>query len=453
MTDSHSVIVIGGGLAGSLLAIELARQGQTPGVIERRSEFARDTEESGRSINLALSARGIAALERCEVLSEIEPLLMPMKGRMVHAPDGDSTFAPYGQRELEIIYSVSRAALNQSLYEHASSVYGVDYRFRTRFADIDPKTSAGQVQGPEGALALDARVVLAADGAGSAVREALRRRAGLEVREIPLGHGYKELSIPPTADGRHALDPTALHIWPRGGFMLIALPNADASFTATLFLSRDGDPGFGRLHDWPRQRRFMQEHFPDAMPLLIRLEADFHDNPVGLLGTIRCRRWHVGGRAALIGDAAHAVVPFHGQGMNAAFEDCVELVRSLDEGLADWQTVFEAYQRRRLDNANAIADMALENYRVMREAVREPRFLLRKQLEHELERRHPGRFVARYSLVMFHRVPYAEAYRRGAVQARLLDRLLEGAETLDDVDFALAARLVEARLTDIVEPA
>jgi kynurenine 3-monooxygenase len=442
MTDSHSVIVIGGGLAGSLLAIELARQGQTPGVIERRSEFARDTEESGRSINLALSARGIAALERCEVLSEIEPLLMPMKGRMVHAPDGDSTFAPYGQREHEIIYSVSRAALNQSLYEHASSVYGVDYRFRTRFADIDPKTSAGQVQGPEGALALDARVVLAADGAGSAVREALRRRAGLEVREIPLGHGYKELSIPPTADGRHALDPTALHIWPRGGFMLIALPNIDGSFTATLFMPNRGDPGFDTLIDASVSGFFSRE-FPDAHELIEGLDAQFRAHPTGALGTVRCRRWHVDNRYLLLGDAAHAIVPFHGQGMNAAFEDVVLLGRLIARHGDDWSTVFRKFEDGRIENANAIADMALENYVEMRDTVRDPSFRLRRELELELERRFPNEFVPRYSMVMFHpEIPYATAQRRGREQERILRELTENKTRLADVDFLYAERLV-----------
>ena len=280
----------------------------------------------------------------------------------------------------------------------------------------------------------------------------MQKITDLGVSEELLEHGYRELSIPADVNGNFRMDPHALHIWPRGGFMLIALPNADGSFTVTLFLSNDGDPGFGRLHDWSHQLQFMRRYFPDAIPLLTSLEDEFLHNPVGLLGTIRCKRWHIEGRAALLGDAAHAVVPFHGQGMNAAFEDCVELINILDEGAGDWQSVFEAYQERRIDNANAIADMALENYQVMREAVRDPRFLLRKELEHELERRHPGRFIARYSLVMFHRFPYAEAYRRGAVQADLLDRLLEGAASIDDVDFNLAARLVGELLAEIEEP-
>ncbi|MDX1381597.1 MAG: FAD-dependent monooxygenase, partial [Xanthomonadales bacterium] len=227
---------------------------------------------------------------------------------------------------------------------------------------------------------------------------------------------------------------------------------ADRSFTVTLFLSRGGDPGFDALRDADSQRAFMEQEFADAVPLLTRLEQDFRDNPVGILGTVRCRQWHLGGRGLLIGDAAHAVVPFHGQGMNAAFEDCVALADALEDRERDWQSIFRQVEAERRPNANAIADMALENYWIMRDAVRDPRFLVRKALEHELERRHPGRFVGRYSLVMFHRIPYAEAQRRGEVQADILDALMQDADTLEQVDMAEAARLIAARLEPIEEP-
>ena len=239
--------------------------------------------------------------------------------------------------------------------------------------------------------------------------------------------------------------------------MLIALPNADGSFTVTLFLSNGENPGFANLLNWPEQQEFMQQQFPDAMELLSDLEADFRDHPVGLLGTVRCKKWYHQDKGVLLGDAAHAVVPFHGQGMNAAFEDCVEFMDCLEDAAdgkdRDWEQFFIRFQERRIDHANAIADMALENYEIMRESVRDPGFLLRKELEHELERRHPRRFIARYSLVMFHRLPYARVYQRGLQQAAILDRLLEGAGILDDIDFELAARLVDGQLNEIKEPA
>jgi kynurenine 3-monooxygenase len=280
----------------------------------------------------------------------------------------------------------------------------------------------------------------------------MQQSGDLGVSEDLLEHGYKELHIAPAADGSFVMDANALHIWPRGGFMMIALPNADSSFTVTLFLSNRGDPGFEAMPDWKSQKAFMHQYFPDAIPLLDDLERDFRENPVGLLGTIRCRKWHLDGKAVLLGDAAHAVVPFHGQGMNAAFEDCVEFMDCLEQGADNWEALFERFQQRRVNHANAIADMALENYQVMREAVRDPRFLLRKELEHELERRHPARFIARYSLVMFHRMPYADVYQRGKVQASILDQLLEHAGKLGDVDFDLAARLVDGQLNKIKLP-
>ncbi len=234
--------------------------------------------------------------------------------------------------------------------------------------------------------------------------------------------------------------------------MLIALPNSDGSFTGTLFMPNDGPQSFASLAEWPQQEAFFRHWFPDAFPLLTWLREDFEENPVGLLGTVRCRRWHFGGHTMLLGDAAHAVVPFHGQGMNAAFEDCVEFAELAENRDLEWARLFEVFQENRQENANAIADMALENYPVMRQAVRDPRFLLRKSLEHELERRHPDNFVGRYSLVMFHRVPYAEAYGRGQIQDGILDTLLQGVDRIDKVDYDLAARLVSDQLKPVVDP-
>ena len=295
-------------------------------------------------------------------------------------------------------------------------------------------------------------MLIGADGGGSAVRRTMQEVTDLGVSEDLLEHGYRELTIPAGNKGEFLMDRNALHIWPRGGFMLIALPNSDGSFTVTLFLSNTDKPGFAHLNDWDSQQRFMAEQFPDVMPILSDLERDFLDNPVGLLGTVRCKQWYLQDKGLLLGDAAHAVVPFHGQGMNAAFEDCAELIDCLEDHEQDWERVFNRFQEQRIDHANAIADMALENYLTMRDSVRDPGFLFRKELEHELERRHPMRFIARYSLVMFHRLPYAQVYRRGQLQAAILDQLLDSAESLGEVDFELAARLVDGQLELISEP-
>jgi len=453
ISEARKVTIAGAGLAGSLLAVLLSRRGFAVEVFERNPDPRGSGSAAGRSINLALAERGRHALREAGLLDEVDQYTIPMRGRMLHALDGELTLQPYGKDESEVIWSTHRARLNRSLLDAADRDEGVTLYFDHKLVgvDWDARTIACTSPGGGESHAHEFDVLVGADGGGSALRAAMSEVTELGVREELLDHGYLELTIPPGPGGYYQLDPHALHIWPRGGFMMIALPNADRSFTVTLFLANDGDPGFRQLEAWPAQERFMREHFPDAVPLITGLREEFRENPVGLLGTIRCRGWHYRGLAVLLGDAAHAVVPFHGQGMNAAFEDCAEFVRCLDQGDLDWESVFVDFQQRRIDNANAIADMALENYGIMREAVRDPRFLLRKTLEHELERRHPDRFVARYSLVMFHRLPYAEAYRRGEIQAEILDELLERADSLDEVDFDRAAELVNARLVQLLQ--
>ena len=287
--------------------------------------------------------------------------------------------------------------------------------------------------------------LLACDGAGSPVRKGMQVAGLCTVSEEKLPHSYKELNIPPTADGGHRMESEALHIWPRGGYMLIALPNLDGSFTATLFLPDEGPVSFASLTDAAAVRALFDEQFPDAVPLLPMLTEDFEANPTGFLGTIRTDHWYTD-HAVLLGDAAHAVVPFHGQGMNCAFEDCAALVHCVDELGTEWPIVFAELEALRKANANAIADMALENYLEMRDAVRSPGFRLRKQLEFELERRQPERFIPRYSMVMFHHLPYAEAKARGAVQAELMAEVMRGADAFGAVDLDRAEAMVVERL-------
>jgi kynurenine 3-monooxygenase len=446
--DTEKITIVGAGLAGSLLAVLLAKKGFQVDLFERNHDPRKAGPATGRSINLALAERGRHALRLAGLIEEVDRFTIPMRGRMLHSIDGRLTLQKYGKDESEVIWSTHRAELNKVMLNAAEASDKVRIFFDHIVTSIDWETNSLNCAAPadENSHAHQFEVLIGADGGGSAIRKAMGAVTDLGVSEDILEHGYRELSIPADEAGEFQMDPNALHIWPRGGFMIIALPNSGGSFTVTLFLSNHENPGFEHLKDWPSQQQFIEKHFPDIKSLLNDLEADFRDNPVGLLGTVRCKKWYFKDKALLLGDAAHAIVPFHGQGMNAAFEDCSEFIGSLDNPDREWLEVFTDFQDRRIDHANAIADMALENYLIMRESVRDPKFLLRKELEHELERRHPQRFIARYSLVMFHRLPYAQVFQRGQQQAGILDDLLADANTLNDVDFEYAARLIDGQL-------
>lgn len=442
MADT-TVTIIGAGLCGSLLSIMLAKRGIGTRVFERQGDPRTTQVAAGRSINLALSARGIRALRHAGVFADVEPLLLPMRGRMIHKDDGSTELSPYGQREHEVIYSVSRAALNRLLVEAAEAHFGVAMRFQQAARTYAPEKSTLTLESYSESNTYDVSSgpLIAADGAGSVLRRAFDGDSYICPSESLLPHGYKELSIPPGPGGLHRLATGALHVWPRGGFMLIALPNPGGDFTATLFQPIEGPSSFAELDSKEKVRRFFERHFADVVSLIPDLTEAFARNPTGILGTVRCRHWHVDGELLLIGDAAHAVVPFHGQGMNLAFEDCVVLDEILAGGTRDWQKVFETFEQRQLANSNAIADMALENYVEMRDTVRDPKFMLRKSLAFELERRLPGRFIPRYSMVMFHdEIPYAEAQRLGTLQQALLEDLTRNTATLADIDLDAAAQ-------------
>jgi len=443
-----TVNIVGAGLAGSLLALLLARRGLSVTLHERRPDPRQAQPERGRSINLALAARGMRALERAGVMERVRPLLIPMRGRMVHGLSGQTALQPYGQGKHEVIWSVGRADLNRVLIEEASRHAGVSVRFNQLCLGADVREDVLRFRDQASGALHEASLTptLATDGAGSAVRGSLAAAGLVSVHEEWLDHDYKELSVPP-ATGRHALERNALHIWPRGSFMLIALPNTDGSFTATLFLARTGAASFAALATDEAVASFFQHQFPDVLPLMPDLLAEFASHPQGQLGTVHATPWHAAGRVLLLGDAAHAIVPFHGQGMNAAFEDCVVL-NALVARAADWPAVFAQFERSRRPNAAAIAHMALENYTEMRDAVLDARFVRRKEIAMGLERRFPDRFIPRYSMVMFHpEISYAEALRRGAVQAQLLDELDPGPGS--EPDPARAEQLVRERLPPI----
>jgi kynurenine 3-monooxygenase len=447
-----AVGIIGAGPTGALLAILLQRRGHSVNLYESRPDPRGSLAPTGRTINLALADRGIHALQLAGVFQDVENALLPMRGRLIHDRDGGTSLQPYGQRPNEVIYSVSRHRLNQALLEVAARQPGVTVHFEHRFETADFEQGTAQIRDlrRDRLIGVPMQPLLAADGAGSLMRRRLGSLNLIEAHETDLEHGYKELSVPPDAAGDYALAVDALHIWPRGNHMLIALPNEHGSFTATLFLAKQGPLSFESLTQTADIEQFFSDSFPDARALMPDCIAEFQERPVGFLGTVSAHPWAHEGMTALIGDAAHAMVPFHGQGMNCCFEDCVEFDACLERH-DSWESVFAQFGTLRKPDTDAIAAMALDNYLEMRERVADPKFRLQQALSLELERRFPQRFIPRYSMVMFHHeIPYRTALNRGVVQSRLLSELTAGrVSRLEDIDFERAEREILAQLTPV----
>jgi kynurenine 3-monooxygenase len=437
------VHIVGAGLVGPLLAVYLARKGFSVELHERRPDMRRTKISAGRSINLALTARGLKALEEVGLRDEVMKIAIPMRGRMVHDTGGGQNLQPYGQAAHEVIYAASRGLLNMMLLDAAERQGNVRIHFNRRCTayDIDAGRLAFADEEGKAAEEVAAETVIGADGAWSAVRKAMLSRVeNFNYSQSFLEYGYKELVIPPKEDGSFRLDPHALHIWPRKSFMMIALPNTEGSFTVTLFYPQEG---FAQLRSAAEVESFFRREFPDALPHMPALTDDFFANPTGALVTIKCAPWHADGRALLIGDAAHAIVPFFAQGMNSGFEDCAVLNSLIDSAAPGWEGVFRRFTALRKPNADAIADMAVENFIEMRDSVTDPHFLLKKQVGFALEKRWPGRFIPRYSMVIFHpEIPYAEAQRRGAAQDRVLEALCANISAPEQVDWDAAEKLL-----------
>jgi kynurenine 3-monooxygenase len=444
------ITLVGSGLTGPLLAISLVQRGQEVELYERRPDMRRVRMSAGRSINLALSTRGIHALKQAGVWEQIAPIIIPMRGRMMHSVAGELTFMPYGKDETEVINSVSRADLNIALM-NAAEECGVAIRFNERCTGLDLRSGdirlRNEETGEESTVA--GEVVIATDGAGSAIRNEMLKLRRFNFSQEYLDYGYKELTIPAGPDGKHVMETHALHIWPRGTFMLIALPNVDGTFGCIFFLPFEGEVSFAELDTEAKVLAFFETQFPDALPLMPNLVDNFFTNPTGAMVTIKCSPWHVEGSALLLGDAAHAIVPFFGQGMNCAFEDCTYLLELLDRHGPDWEIVFSSFEKSRKADTDAIADMAIENFVEMRDRVADPRFLFRKKVELELEKRYPGRFVPKYAMVTFHRTPYSVAAERGAIQDRILGELCEPIQRVEELDWEKAGALVHSDLTPL----
>jgi kynurenine 3-monooxygenase len=454
---SKSLTIIGAGLAGALLATLLARRGWQVDVFEKRGDPRVKGYEGGRSINLALAERGRHALRQADADDAVMRQAVMMRGRMVHFLDGRVQLQRYGRDDSEVIWSVHRGDLNITLLDLAERA-GANLHFHRRLEGVDFDAGLARFidDRDDTRHEVAAPTLVGADGAGSALRATMNAYRSLGERSEFLDHSYKELEIPPTPDGGFRIEPNALHIWPRGHYMCIALPNDEKTFTVTLFLPNEPTPGhdgpsFSTLKTTDDAVALFERDFADALALIPDLRKDWAKNPPGLLATLYLDRWHLDGRAVLLGDAAHAMVPFHGQGMNCAFEDCVALARHLDAhantGTADLTAAFAAFEAERKPNAAAIQQMALENYLEMRDRVNDADFLLQRDLERTLQERHPGRFVPHYTMVTFMRIPYAVALERSDIQREILIEATHGLDSLDGVDWASVDAQVLARLT------
>jgi kynurenine 3-monooxygenase len=418
--STQSITIVGAGLGGALMAVFLGRAGHRVRVYERRPDPRKGPAGRGRSINLAISTRGLAALTRVGLKDKLLEVAVPMRGRMVHAIDGALTFQPYGHEAHHVIHSVSRAGLNRLLVETAEAMPNVEVHFGRRCLDVDLERASATFSNIEtgASFPVAADLLIGADGAFSEVRLAMQKTDRFEYSQTFLEHGYKELVIPPKDGGGFRMERNALHIWPRGGFMMIALPNVDGSYTCTCFWPFTGDNSFASLKTPEAVRSYFSATFPDAVPMMPTLEEDFLANAVGSLVTVRCAPWNFRNRAVLLGDAAHAIVPFYGQGANAAFEDCIVLDECLRESPRDTAEALGAYAERRKRHADALAELATGNFLEMRDKTASKMFLIGKKVEKILAKLLPGRFVPLYYMVTFSRTPYADAVGRAKRQWR-----------------------------------
>jgi len=421
---NKNITLIGAGLVGSLLAIYLTKRGYTVNIFERRPDMRTNRISAGRSINLALSDRGWRGLEGAGVAEEIKKVAIPMKGRMIHNQDGTQAFQPYGKAD-QAIYSVSRGGLNCVMMDLAEK-HGAKIHFNHRCTRIDLETTTAVFETNEkgDTAEVNPDLIIGSDGAFSAARLALQLTDRFEYSQHYLEHGYKELTIEAGAGGNFKLEKNALHIWPRGGYMLIALPNTDGSFTCTLFFPFRGNPSFESLHSRTEVRHFFREIFPDAAALMPSLEDDFFTNPTGSLVTVRCFPWSYKDNVMLIGDAAHAIVPFYGQGMNCGFEDCTVLNALLDRHQDEWSEVIPEFQSMRKKAADGIAELAVQNFIEMRDLVGDKKFLLRKKIEASFFQRHPDKWMPLYSMVTFSDIPYNVALETGKKQDVIMDEVM-----------------------------
>lgn len=444
---ARSVTILGAGLVGSLLAIILRKRGYEVSIYERRPDMRSASIAAGRSINLAMSARGWKALDLAGLRKDMEELAIPMNGRYLHQADGSAAFQQYGTNN-EAIYSVSRGELNKKLMTLAEKE-GAKIFFEHRCTRVDVAENKLYFQLPDGSEVMkQADLLFGADGAFSSLRASYGHMDRVNTRQHYLEHGYKELSIPPDAAGKLQMEKNALHIWPRRNFMMIALPNTDGTFTCTLFLPFEGDPSFDKLKTEQDVAAFFNQQFPDAVPMMPTLIEDFFANPTSSLITTHIQPWHYQDKSALIGDAAHAIVPFYGQGMNAGFEDCTILAGMMDKYGDDWNTILDKYDNKRKPNGDAVAELALINFVEMRDKVADPHFLERKKIEKELGKRYPKDFISVYEMVSFSHTPYKTAISCIQEQDKLLRTIMGEGDFFENIEKSDFCHKLDEWITD-----
>lgn len=433
MIQNENITIVGAGLVGCLLSLYMARRGCRVAMYDRRADLRQNYHEYGRSINLALSDRGWRALEGIGIGDAIRKVAIPMHGRMMHDLQGKLSFLPYGT-EGQAIYSVSRGGLNVAMLNLAGDHPNVSIHFEKQCLGVDLKTNALAFRdhAKDEDLTIPSERILAADGAFSMVRNSMQKTDRYEYSQSYLEYGYKELTIAADPGGGWALEKNALHIWPRGQYMMIALPNLDGSFTCTLFFPFEGPLSFEQVNTEDVLLKFFGEVFPDALPLMPTLAGDYFTNPTGSLVTIRCFPWAWNDKILLFGDASHAIVPFYGQGMNAGFEDCTIFDQLLEQHGFDWPRVFGEFQRLRKPNTDAMADLAVQNFIEMRDLVADPRFLLRKKIEARINAQYPKQWLPLYSMVTFSHIPYAEALAAGRRQDQIMELVMPHVEQEGD---------------------
>lgn len=443
----EKIAIVGAGLVGSLQAILLAKKGYHVEVFERRPDMRNVKLIAGRSINLALSDRGWKALKMAGVDDKIKETAIPMYGRMMHAEDGTLTPQAYG-KEGQAIYSVSRGGLNQTLMNLADKYDNVNFNFNKACKNVDLENNEltfSDVETKEKTIFSPDRI-FATDGAFSAIRARLQKTSRFNYSQTYLKHGYKELCIPANPDGTHQIDKNSLHIWPRGEYMMIALPNIDGSFTCTLFFPFEGANSFESIKTEQDVLRFFNERFADVVPLMPDLVTEYFENPTSPLVTVKCEPWNYSDKIILMGDASHAIVPFYGQGMNSGFEDCSvfeEMSANFDD---NWAKLFEDFANERKPNGDAIADLAIQNFIEMRDKVADESFLLRKKIEKKLFTKYPDKWMPLYSQVTFSHIPYATANAQGKKQEKIMDVIMAEPEIENNWD----SNEIEQRILSLI---
>ncbi len=446
--STKNITIAGAGLVGSLLAAYFGKKGYNVNVYERRPDMRKTTIDGGRSINLALSNRGWKALDGVGIGEEVRKVAIPMYRRVMHSRDGELSYQPYG-KEGQAIYSVSRGGLNALLMDEAEKFESVNFNFDQKCTDVDIDTATATFESylTHETTEVSSDLVFGTDGAFSAVRAAMQKNDRFNYSQHYIEHGYKELSIPANADGSHKMEREALHIWPRGNFMLIALPNPDGSFTCTLFLAFEGEYAFQNINGVNDARNFFEEHFSDALALMPDFDEEWKQNPTSSLVIIRCYPWSRNGKVALLGDASHAIVPFYGQGMNSGFEDCTVLSEMMDKHGENWELLLREFEQQRKPDADAIADLAMRNFVEMRDLTGNPEFLLRKKIESRFSDKYPDKWLPLYSMVTFSHIRYSEALKEGQRQDAIMAQVM----AMDNIEEKWDSEEVEQKMLELVE--